>query len=402
MKAGLAVILALALGALTAHYLLQDIGYVLINFRGTALEMSVPVLILLLLLAYMAVRICTHILRAPRRLGELAAQRRQRKAGERITLGYIELGEGNFARGEKLLTKGVRNSDTPLLNYLAAARAAQAQGDRERRDNWLRMAYEQDPRAAAAVLLTQAELQLANDEFETCRATLNKVLEMTPNNVEALRLKAELCVIRSDWDELQGLLPNLRKRGHVPDEVIDDWFVRTWCVLLGEAKNNPGRIRELWKQLPRHLREHPQLIHARIIALIAEGQLDEAESITRKAIDKTWSDKLVLLYGQLKADDAAQLRCVEKWLRQRPEDAALLLTAARLCVRNELWGKARSYFETSNSIRPSPETWHDLGQMMLKLGEEGPASQAFQKGLTLSYTDPDVPRLEDKLGSDLV
>jgi HemY protein len=402
MKAGLAVILALALGALTAHYLLQDIGYVLINFRGTALEMSVPVLILLLLLAYMAVRICTHILRAPRRLGELAAQRRQRKAGERITLGYIELGEGNFARGEKLLTKGVRNSDTPLLNYLAAARAAQAQGDRERRDNWLSMAYEQDPRAAAAVLLTQAELQLANDEFETCRATLNKVLEMTPNNVEALRLKVELCVMRSDWDELQGLLPNLRKRGHVPDEVIDDWFVRTWCVLLGEAKNNPGRIRELWKQLPRHLREHPQLIHARIIALIAEGQLDEAESITRKAIDKTWSDKLVLLYGQLKADDAAQLRCVEKWLRQRPEDAALLLTAARLCVRNELWGKARSYFETSNSIRPSPETWHDLGQMMLKLGEEGPASQAFQKGLTLSYTEPDVPRLEDQLGSDSV
>ena len=80
MKAGLAFIAALALGALAANYLLQDNGYVLINFRGYAVEMSIPVLILLLLLAYLAVRVCTHIYIAPRRLGELAAQRRQRKA----------------------------------------------------------------------------------------------------------------------------------------------------------------------------------------------------------------------------------------------------------------------------------------------------------------------------------
>lgn len=400
MKTGLAIIIALALGALAANYLLQDNGYVLIHFLGYSVEMSVPVLVFFLLLIYLAVRICVHIVRAPRRLGELAAQRRQRKAGERITRGYIELGEGNFARGEKLLTKGVRDSETPLLNYLAAARAAQAQGDRQRRDNWLRMAYEQDPRAAAAVLLTQAELQLANDEYETCRATLNKVLEMTPKNAEALRLKAELCVSRSDWEELQELLPKLRKQGHVASEIMDDWFVRTWCALLGNATDDPGRISLLWKQLPRNLREHPQLIHARIDAMIARGQVADAEIITRKALDKNWSGELALLYGQLEADSAAQLRCAERWLRLRPEDPVLLLTAARLCVRNELWGKARSYFETSNAIKPSPDTWHDLGQLMLRLGEEESASKAFQQGLTLNYTGPAVPRLTDATLAD--
>lgn len=400
MKTGLAIIIALALGALAANYLLQDNGYVLIHIRGYSVEMSVPVLVFFLLLAYLAVRICVHIVSAPRRLGELAAQRRQRKAGERITRGYIELGEGNFARGEKLLTKGVRDSETPLLNYLAAARAAQAQGDRQRRDNWLRMAYEQDPRAAAAVLLTQAELQLANDEYETCRATLNKVLEMTPNNAEALRLKAELCVSRCDWEELHEVLPKLLKRGHVASEIMDDWFVRTWCALLGDATDDPGRIHALWKQLPRNLREHPRLIHARIDAMIAHGQVVDAEITTRKALDKNWSAELALLYGQLEADSAAQLRCAERWLRLRPEDPVLLLTAARLCVRNELWGKARSYFETSNAIKPSPDTWHDLGQLMLRLGEEESASKAFQQGLTLNYTGPAVPRLTDATLAD--
>ena len=400
MKTGLAIIIALALGALAANYLLPHNGYVLIHFLGYSVEMSVPVLVFFLLLIYLAVRICVRIVGAPRRLGELAAQRRQRKAGERITRGYIELGEGNFARGEKLLTKGVRDSETPLLNYLAAARAAQAQGDRQRRDNWLRMAYEQDPRAAAAVLLTQAELQLANDEYETCRATLNKVLEMTPKNAEALRLKAELCVSRSDWEELQELLPKLRKQGHVASEIMDDWFVRTWCALLGNATDDPGRISLLWKQLPRNLREHPRLIHARIEAMIARGQVADAEIITRKALDKNWSGELALLYGQLEADSSAQLRCAERWLRLRPEDPVLLLTAARLCVRNELWGKARSYFETSNAIKPSPDTWHDLGQLMLRLGEEESASKAFQQGLTLNYTGPAVPRLTNATLAD--
>ena len=43
------VILTLAAGSIAAHFLLQDNGYVLINFRGYAVEMSVPVLLFLLI-----------------------------------------------------------------------------------------------------------------------------------------------------------------------------------------------------------------------------------------------------------------------------------------------------------------------------------------------------------------
>ncbi|MDP6437070.1 MAG: heme biosynthesis HemY N-terminal domain-containing protein [Gammaproteobacteria bacterium] len=396
MKSGFAVILSLIIGALAANYLLQDNGYVLIHFRGTLVEMSVPILVLVLVLAYLAVRFFVRLWRAPRQLGEMAAHRRMRKAGDRIVRGYIEMGEGNFARGEKLLTKGVRNSETPLLNYLVAARAAQAQGDRERRDNWLKMAYDQEPRAAVAVLLTQAELQLENDEFEIARATLNKVLELTPRNPEGLRLKAELCISEKDWAELEELLPKLLKLGHVPEEVLDEWYVTTWCALLGEAVDNPGRIKALWKALPRRLREQAKILRARIRALIADGQVEEAENIIRKALNNEWSEGLILLYGELEfKNPATLLNRAESWLRQRPEDPALLLTAARLCERTELWGKARSYYESSNGIRPSPQTWHELGQLMLRLGEEDAASEAFEKGLTLSYGGPDVPRITD-------
>ncbi|MEJ2160589.1 MAG: heme biosynthesis HemY N-terminal domain-containing protein [Chromatiales bacterium] len=394
MKAGLLIIVTLALGALAANYMLADNGYVLINFRGYAIEMSVPVLAFLLLFSYLGVRLIVRIWEAPRKLGEMAARRRMHKANELIVRGYIEMGEGNLARGERLLTKGVRNSETPLLNYLAAARAAQAQGDRGRRDNWLKMAYEQDPRATATVLLTQAELQFSNEEYESARATLNQVLELTPGNSEALRLKAELCLKQGDWQDLRGLLPKLRKVGHVPAAVLDSWYERTWPELLDSAGDDAAKLQELWDALPRHLRNKPPLIAARVRALVRQGQPQEGETILRKTLNSEWSEQLVRLYGTIDGVDVkAALKNAEKWLQQRPNDAALLLTAGRLCVRKQLWGKARSYFESSLGLQPSPEVWHELGKLLNRMGEEQAAFDAYQKGLTLSYGGTDVPRI---------
>ena len=134
MKVGLVVILALIVGALAAHLVLADNGYVLVNFRGYVIETSVPILALVLVLGYLAVRVLVQAWRAPRRLGEAWARARINYAGRQATKGYIALAEGRLARGERLLTRGARQSETPLLNYLAAARAAQMQGDRSRRE----------------------------------------------------------------------------------------------------------------------------------------------------------------------------------------------------------------------------------------------------------------------------
>ena len=79
MKFGLVVVLTLALGAVAASFLLQDNGYVLINFHGYALETSVPILVFLMLLLYLAVRLLTSHLAGP------APDRRSRRSGARPT-----------------------------------------------------------------------------------------------------------------------------------------------------------------------------------------------------------------------------------------------------------------------------------------------------------------------------
>lgn len=387
MKTGFTIIVALVIGALAAHLVLPDNGYALINFRGYIIETSVPVLVLLLILAYLAVRALIYIWQAPRRLGEAWARSRTRRAGKKATQGYIALAEGRLAQGERLLTSGARHSETPLLNYLAAARAAQMQGDRQRRDAWLSMACEQEPAAADAVLLTQAELQLEDGQYAEALTSLNRVRERQPGHAQALKLLGELYQRRKEWQPLAELLPMIRRHGNVAPEMLDDWSVAAYSNIMATLQTDRIALERLWDDVPRHLRREPRLTLARAQALIACNAVDDAEVEIRRTLKDDWSEALVNLYGELAvADPAAHLKRIETWLKEHAEDPALLLAAGRTCVRHQLWGKARSYFEASLAIRAVPETYRALGQLMAQVGEAQSASRAFERGLSMATT----------------
>ena len=388
MKVGLVIVLALLVGAMGAHLLLADTGYVLINFRGYVLETSVPMLLLGLVLAYLLIRILVLVWRAPRQLGEAWAKSRIRYAGRQATQGYIALAEGRLARGERLLTRGARRSETPLLNYLAAARAAQMQGDRERRDGWLRMACEHEPAAQDAVLLTQAELQLEDGQYPEALASLNRVRERHPGHPQALKLLGELHHRRRDWEPLAELLPLIRKKGNVPALLLDEWSIEAYENILANQGQDRASLDRIWDELPRHLQREPRLALIRAQALLVCGAADDAETELRRILPERWDRALVNLYGELPATDpAAHLKRIEAWLRERPEDPALLLAAGRASVRHQLWGKARSYLETSLAIRPEPDTYRALGLLMARVGESQSASRAYEKGLSLATGD---------------
>jgi len=400
MRLGLFTVLALLIGATATHFLMENNGYVLINFSGYTVEMSIPVLLFFMVLCYVAVRLLVRIWQAPRHLGEIAAHVKIERSRRRITQGFIALSEGKLARGERLLTKGATNSETPLLNYLAAARTAQMQGDRERRNGWLKMAYEQNTKSRNAVLLVQAELQLADGEYEQARASLGRVREQHPGHPQALKLLGELHHRDQNWDALSELLPELRNIKNMPAQQLDAWTIEAYAKLLSAKDIDRERIEALWQRLPRPLRKSLPLVRARVKALAACGEYALADFDIRKTLKSDWDDELVNLYGELNLTDPdTQLRQAEIWLNKRPEDACLLLTAGRVCIRNQLWGKARSYIESSLAIRPTPAAYQLIGQLMLKLDEPQAATTAFAKGLTLSnYGMSDVPQLERKNG----
>jgi HemY protein len=394
VKISVLLLLSLAGGALIAQLLLRDTGYVLINFQGYLVELSVPLTVFLLALAYILVRLLVRAVRAPRKLGEAAGRIGQRRASRNFTRGLIEIAEGNWARAERMLTRGIRNSETPLLNYLAAARAAQNQGAYKRRDRWLEMAREQSPDTANAVLLTQAELQIDHRQYQDARNTLAKLRGAQASELHALALKSRIYRKTSDWESLKSLLPmlrKLRKKSAADDNLERDIF----AVLMEQARaNKDGEALDgFWKQIPAALRSELLILRPYFGGLIAAGR-HGLEPRLRKAVRASWDAELIDHYGQLETKAATLIVRVEGWLTERSEDPCLLRTAGRLCMKEKLWGKARSYLETSIGIRPNPVTYQLYGQLLERLGESVAAADAFRLGLNL-VSPADLPALEN-------
>jgi HemY protein len=388
MKLGLLVIIALVVSAFAANLLLADPGYVVINFRGYLIEMSVPVLLALFVLIIATGWLIVKLLRAPRKLGEAAGRYRTSRAGQRLTRGVIEVAEGNFAKGERLLARAADVSDAPLLNYLQAARAAHLLGQDERRDRWLREAYENLPEATNAVLLTQAELQLDQEQYEPALATLRQIEQNSPNHGHALALLGRLYYRLEDWPHLSEILPKLRKYGRLDDATLTRWSLRVHQEHLESAADGDA-VMSVWKNIPKEQKKDLNLLETYYSSLIRTGLHDKAEKDLAADLRREWRPELVRLFGIVDGSDAPrQLKKVENWLKNHGEDADLLLAAARLCLRNELWGKARSYLETVISIRPTPEAYQEYGRLLNRLGEGDAAADAYRAGLGLVARSP--------------
>ena len=397
MKFGIIVVAVLFASAFAAHFLLADPGYVVINFRGYVVEMSVPVLagfaIALVLLAWLIRKIIV----APRRLGEAAGRYRSARSGQKLTRGMIAVAEGNLARGERLLGRAASTSDSPLFNYLQAARAAHLQGRDERRDEWLRLAYKETPEAANAVLLTQAEFQIDRGQHEAALATLRQLEEDSKDHAQALSLMGRLYYQLGDYKSLAGILPRLRKNTQLTPGTLAKWTCRVHQEALDTAADAEV-LDYAWKQVPRKLKGDVSLLESYYQGLMRVGLHDRAEKELAAALKSEWRAPLARLFGLVEATDTTkQLKKAEGWLKNRGEDPDLLLAAARLCLRNELWGKARSYLETVISLRPTPEAYQEYGALLTQMGESDAAADAYRDGLGMVAAKPlpAIPHIED-------
>lgn len=390
MKYTFFLLLALLAAVIIAAALHVDNGYTLLAWHHTSVEMSLGTLLVLILFVFFGLYLLTTVVvklwTFPRRIHAALERRRELRARRSSIRGLIDLAEGRWSDSERNLMRHAADSKVPLITFIAAARAAQMQGAHERRDTYLRRTYEQVPAARLAVLLTQAELQIGHRQYEHALATLRHLQELDPNHAYGLKLLARLFKKLEDWSSLRTLIPKLREFRVMPRSEIDRLETRAVCALLERVDaKSAAQASVLWNETPRRLHNDIDLVRTYVQTLIGLGEHRMAESVARDALKSAWDEELVVLYGQIRTEDPVrQLARVEDWLERQGESAALLLTAGRLCVVAKLWGKARSYLESSIVLGGRPETYEELGQLLKSLGEPEHAMQAFSDGLALS------------------
>lgn len=369
-----------------------DPGYVLITYGHYTLETSVwvalAVILLLVIVLYFIVAFSKGFVKRGSNVKRWLLDRSGQRGRYQTTSGMIAFAEGNWNRARRLLLKSAEKSETPLMNYLIAARASNALKDDEGTRDLLRLAAKSTGGSEVAVGLTQAELQIHNGNLEQALATLIRIRRNVDKHPHILNLLKTVYLRLNDWDSLFELLPQLKKHQRVSDDELQALQRKACEALLvnaGMQKNDRQQVLQVWRELPKTARLDAVLVKVYVEQLIKAGADDEAERTVVQQLKREWNASLVDLFGQIQGvDSGKQLLQAENWLKERNNDARLLLCLGRLSLRNQLWGKAREYFESSLSLDNDPETCAELGRLLARLGEHEKSSEYFQQGLLVS------------------
>lgn len=383
-------LIAMLMAGGIAHWAFHNPGYAVLAWGHWSVELSLVDLVIAIGLAftllYGLIRLLVRVWRTPRDITLRLNLRRAERARRGLTHGLIEQSEGRWKESERLLVRSAGNSQTPLLNFLAAARSAQMQQAYDRRDEYLKRALESNPHAQIAVELTQAELQLAHGQTEQALATLNHLREVAPDHAYVAKLLGRLYMQVGDWDALAKLLPRLRRTTSVGRDRMEDLEIKVLSGLFARQTEQADleRLSAFWEALPRKSRQRPELLCIYIDQLIKLGENQLSERLLAHSLNRHWNESLAARYGTLTLNNPTQqLKQAESWLVTNPHSATLLLSLARISRSAQLWGKARNYYEASIAENPTPDAYLELGELLMKIGEHSMANNNFHLGLSL-------------------
>ena len=360
-------------------------GYVLIALGNYTIESSVTSAVILAVLFYGALLIVEWLLGRVfglrRKTLGWYGSRRRRKANQQTVAATLAMAEGHYSQAEKLMIKGASNSDTPLLNYLSAAKAAQARGDDARRDQYLQKAQEENPKAELALTLTQTQLQIEQGQYDTALAMLESVYALNPRHPMVLDQLRQVHLARQDWSALCDLIPTLHKVGKLTPKQEEELLQQAWNGRLQQAASNLETLKAVWQDLPRKLRLEPELLACYGDLLRQLGADGEAATLWQEALRKQPMPQLLARLPKLKLDSYQPLLALLQKQQGQPEvDTAL----AQLYLLAGQLDDAQKLLEQEVERAPSAAAYHALGQLMDKRRLTNKANEYYRQALALA------------------
>lgn len=391
-------ILVLIGATLITQFSIEDSGYAVISIHGWIFETSAIVFfilcLLLLVVTYFCLRLLVTLGSAPKQFRKWRERRRAISGYQYLTQGFLELDSGKWFDAEKHLLKAARNPNLAVLSHLGAAHAAQAQGAKNRRDGYYRMALEHAPEAHMSILLNQAQLLQRSGQPEKALTILEHMPGSLLNSPQVLRNLTALYTETKNWAALVELLPRLNQNKALP---MDDYYRTERSAYLGQLQNaTRGRdidtIMHVWNNIPSRLQEDEGFLIEVAPGLMSIGESNRAEALLYRQINHQWNEKLIYLYGLLDGDAEIHLNRGRNWLSKNPDNPALLLSLGRLAIRAHNWQAAQEYLEKSLEQLPQAETYQELGNLLYLINEPARAAESYRRGLmiTKGLTLPEI------------
>lgn len=376
------IIIALGISLLLSFAIQLDPGYVRISFGHWLVESNLWVLLALNIAVFLVLFLTFTAIKGSARFSKkittLFGKSSQERAKDTTEKGIIAFLEGNWDTAKKLLTRAARKNTKPIINYLAAAHASNELGQIKEAEALLKKAYESTPESDFAVGIAQTRIQIQQEKFEAALATLVRLKKLQPHHPFVLRQLKIVYLKLEDWQQVLKLIPLLRKELKEDETELKNLELLAWNKLFdqkteeilnrNQVESATEVLAELWKTVPDKLCSNVDLVKTYAEQLIRVDQSAESETLLRITLNQHWHTDLIALYGTVKgANPSEQLLHAENWLKERPNNATLLLALGRLSLQNELWGKALEYFEASKRLHLTKESMAELCRLKLRM-----------------------------------
>jgi HemY protein len=408
MKKLIVLFIAIVLLALWGFgFILPDAGYVLVILGQKTVETSLWFacffVLLLAVLWWLSTRFLLVSWSIAQRLTDFFVFGTTERASKRAASGLIDFLSGDWLQARKKLLRTATKVESPLVNYLAAARSSYELGDQEDALKILSDAQKKYPTFAVPIGVAQAKMEMSNGRFEQAKLILLALQQKAPKNTIVINSLRQLYELRHDWLALGDIFPLVKKYKvcSVAETIEIESLVMLGQLNLANATAQHASsvdrltiLRKAWGKIPAYQQRVPRVVAAYAKALMDNLQDQEAEVLLRKALSKSWDDSLIDLYGVLRVADVAEvIRNAENWLKYYPQSAPLLRALGRLHLRNHTWGVARDYFQRSLALQKNAETYAELARILNNLGETQKSLDVYQAALHLSVPSlPDLPQ----------
>jgi HemY protein len=365
MKRSVIILLILVVAAgYLGTLIARDPGYVLVTYDGFSMQTSLWILLGLMALligaVYLTLRGLGVIRKSPLIYSSWQAERREKRATELTAKGLSLLAEGEATRARKYLESGANYSSQVGINYLAAAIAANAVGDHEAREAFLRQAEEADAGLSKARIVVSAELALQRGDAQAALTMLKNV----KNNAHILSLREKALRMGGNWREALMQLPEFRSGDKTRALVLEKDMAL--AGLLAEAGSDES-VNALFRGLSGEARQNPEVVEAYVLAL---SERDPAEPVLRSLLKKNWCGSLVRLYGDLGTGSLnTRRKTAESWLRKHDNDADLHFCLGCIYEAAGAPGLARESLAQSLELDDTPQVRERLGLLLMKEGQ---------------------------------
>ncbi|CAG0124264.1 Protein HemY [Rhodocyclaceae bacterium] len=365
-------------------------GYVVIFYPPQKIEMSLTLFVALLLalfvLAYLALQLISAALRLPSYVRQFRAERAKAKGQSAMMEGLGAFFEGRYAAAEQAAVRAMELGEQSGINPIIAARAAHELREFDKRDAYLAAADGKTVGDSTMRLMAQTKFNLDQHQPQSALNSLQELREAgVKGHVGALHLELKAQQQACNWDAVLDIVSQLEKRSAIDVTAAAQMRQQAWLEKIRAQRMDAAQLQAVWRSIPGDFKRRAKIAASAARAFIHLGDCASAQQLLTESLDAQWDSELVTLYGDCRGNNiVAQIEQAERWLKQHTADAGLLLTLGKLCLHQQLWGKAQSYLEASISVAPSRAAYTALGQLMEKLQKPDEAFKHYQKAMELA------------------